>query len=185
MRMLGRILGYEISKSMPSEVRTVETPLGRKDQRVLSDPPVLVVILRASLPLFEGLLDIFRDAPCLFVAASRREGVIEKGRLGMEVDLKHLSMVPLRGRTAIIADPMIATGSTIAKLYRSFAERDQAPAELIVAGAIGYEGALVRISEEVPGVSFFVGGLDTEINEKGYIVPGLGDAGDLSFGRKM
>lgn len=183
LREIGRFMAYEIAKTLDVTRVAVKTPLGEASEPVLAETPVLVTVLRASLPMWEGMLDVFGDAPTIFVGAARREGTPADGR--MEVDTGYTALAPVEGRTMIYVDPMVATGSTITTTHADIVRRAGSPRRVIVAGAIGYEESARRLEREIAHCETWLAAADRSLNEKGYIVPGLGDAGDLAFGPKL
>ena len=184
MRLLGTIMGYEIAGTLGTRPMTVATSLGERRLETIGDWPVMAVILRAAIPLWDGMCQVFRQSDTSIVGAARREGSRGDG-MKMEVDFSYEALVPSAGRTVIAIDPMLATGSTAIGFHRILVERGQTPARFIFAAAVAYRGAVERLEEEIPGVEIFVGAIDDELDDRGYIVPGLGDAGDLAFGTKL
>ncbi len=180
---IGRFMAYEIAKGLCIDMEQVPTPLGTKPEPVLAETPVLVTVLRASLPMWEGMLSVFRDSPTIFLGAARREGLPKNGR--MEIDMGYAALADVEGRTLIYIDPMIATGSTIEIAHADITKKAGCPSRVIVAGAIGYLRSVERLESTIPRCTAIVASADPELNEKGYIVPGLGDAGDLAFGPKL
>jgi len=185
LRSLGALLGYEIAKTLSTRLEVVQTPLGSREEPVLAEVPVVAAVLRAALPLWEGMLDMLPEADTMILGAARREGRLESGSLDMAVDLDYAALTPLEGRTLIYADPMIATGSTLRKIHALVCKEVGPPARVIVAGVVGYRAALPGVQEALAGAEIILASADEELNEQGYIVPGLGDAGDLAMGPKI
>ncbi|MBN9298920.1 MAG: uracil phosphoribosyltransferase [Filimonas sp.] len=180
LERIGEVAGYEISKQLPWHEVEVETPLGSHTSKQLKVQPVLATILRAGLPMHQGLLNYFDKADNAFVSAYRkhhRDG-------SFEISLEYMSSPSLEGRIVIISDPMLATG---ASLVKSIAEMQNqgTPAEIhvvaAIAASVGIEYVIRECGEDI---KIWCGDIDDELTAKGYIVPGLGDAGDLAFGSK-
>jgi uracil phosphoribosyltransferase len=157
----------------------VPTPLGTSPAFVLKEQPVLATILRAGLPLHQGLLNYFDRADNAFISAyrkHRRDG-------SFEINLEYISCPPLDDRILIIADPMLATGSSLVKTIQFLREEGKAR-EVHIVAAIACTVGIEFVRREEPHVKIWCGDIDDELTAKGYIVPGLGDAGDLAFGVK-
>jgi len=159
----------------------VPTPLGSHDSKLLTEQPVLATILRAGLPLHNGMLNYFDKADNAFISAYRkhhRDG-------SFEINLEYMSCPVLEGRIVIISDPMLATGSSIVKTIQ-FMKSESAPKTIHVVVAIACTVGIEFIHRECGNdIKIWCGDIDDELTAKGYIVPGLGDAGDLAFGSKM
>lgn len=179
MERIGEICAYEISKELPHRNEDVTTPLGIAHMMVHSQEPVVATILRAGLPLHQGILNYFDRADNAFISAYR----YHHRDHSFEVKVEYASCPPLEGRTLIIADPMVATGTSLVLSYKALLQYGQ-PAEVFVVTAIGSEAGLNHVKKHIPGVKIFAAAVDAELTAKAYIVPGLGDAGDLSFGEK-
>ena len=184
LRILGLVLGYEIAGTLAAKRAETKTPLGVRELDVLESPPVLCAILRAALPFWDGMLEVFRESDSMIVAAARREGSAPGLELEMPVDLSYRAVPNVSGKDWILVDPMLATGSTLIGVYRQLLEHGLTPRRVIVASAIAYRGALARVEKSIPNVDVWAVAVDDELNERGYIVPGLGDAGDLCYGEK-
>jgi uracil phosphoribosyltransferase len=184
LRRIGALIAYEISKTLPAKEHVCTTPLGKRTERVLAEQPVLATIMRASLPMWEGMLDVFDRADNVFVGAARREGVVSSADPSLPVDLGYTACPRLDGRVLVYVDPMIATGSTLRLVHERLVAFAGRPSRTIIAGAIAYRGTVAKL-EHALGAEIFVASADEELNAKGYIVPGLGDAGDLAFGPKL
>jgi uracil phosphoribosyltransferase len=177
----GEMFAYEISKHLAYESRTVSTPLGEADCRVLREQPVLANILRAGLPLHQGLLNYFDRAENTFISAYRRH---EAGGDAFEVEIEYLSSPSVDGKTVILCDPMLATGSSMVLAWKALLKRGT-PAHIHVAVIIASAEGLAFAQGHMPGdTTFWVGAVDPELTPRKYIVPGLGDAGDLAYGGK-
>jgi len=184
LRHLGRILAYELAPKLPCASCKVVTPLGEKREPVLQEAPVICVILRAALPLWEGMLEVFQEAETLVIGAARTEGGLKPGTLDMGVEINYAGLVSLEGRSLIYADPMIATGSTLRAVHPLLIEQAGQPARVFVASAVAYRKALPLLQKTL-AAQIVTASCDDQLNERGYIVPGLGDAGDLALGCKM
>jgi uracil phosphoribosyltransferase len=184
MRRLGVFLAYEIARELDVGVKRVRTPLGERDEPVLAETPVLVTILRASLPLWDGMLDVFTQSPTTVIGAARREGRYRPGG-ELEIDFTYAALSRVEGRTLIYADPMIATGSTLLKVHPQLVAKAGRPRRTFVAGVIGHRGTAERLEREIPDCRVILASADDVLDERGYLVPGLGDAGDLAFGPKL
>ena len=177
----GEILAYEISKVLPYAPSDVRTPLGVSEVPVLEQQPVIASILRAGLPLHQGLLNYFDHADNAFISAYRKhEGSDEH----FEVEIEYLSSPPVDGRIVILCDPMLATGSSMVLAYKALLARGQ-PAHTHVVSLIASRQGVEFVLENLPeNVTLWLGAVDPELTSRAYIVPGLGDAGDLAFGAK-
>ena len=179
LERIAEIAAYEISKVLPFIEIEVETPLGTATSKVLKDQPVLATILRAGLPMHNGLLNYFDKADNAFVAAYRKH---EKDG-SFEISLEYMSCPELEGRILIISDPMLATGASLVKTIHVLKEEGP-PKEIHVVCAIACTVGIEYVKREDPSVTIWCGDIDEELTAKGYIVPGLGDAGDLAYGSK-
>ena len=179
LERIGEVIAYEISKKLPFIEQEVETPLGISDSKILKEQPVLATILRAGIPLHNGLLNFFDKADNAFISAYRKH---QKDG-SFEISLEYISCPDLEDRILIISDPMLATGSSLAKTIR-FLKEEGPPREIHVVVAIACTVGIEYVKREEPSVTIWCGDIDDELTAKGYIVPGLGDAGDLAFGAK-
>ena len=176
---LGFILGYELSKTLTYNDVNVDTPMGSAACRELKEPVVLAGILRAGLPMHQGLLSIFGNAENAFVAAYRRHH--KDGTF--EIAMEYATFPSTAGKTLILADAMIATGSSIESALEVLLD-DEEPASIHVVSAISSAQGLDRLIRIYPQCHIWTGGVDDELTARSYIVPGLGDAGDLAYGAK-
>ncbi len=181
LQRAGHALAYEISRHLSYTRRTVTTPLGQIEQLVLAQPPVLGAILRAALPMHQGFLEVFDAADNAFVSAYRAHESANENEFVVKVE--YLSAPALTGRTLLLIDPMIATGMSMVMSYEALRSLGE-PAEVYVAGLIASEQGLRYVQRHLPKARIFVGAVDLELTAKAYIVPGLGDAGDLAYGAK-
>jgi uracil phosphoribosyltransferase len=180
LERIGEIIAYEISKQMPWEEQEIQTPLGLHSSKVLKEQPVLATILRAGLPLHNGMLHYFDKADNAFVSAYRKHD--PDGNFVIE--LEYVSCPSLEDRILIISDPMIATGASLVKTIEAMKD-EGTPSQIHVVCAIACSvGIEYVIREAGDSVNIWCGDIDDELTAKGYIVPGLGDAGDLAYGLK-
>ena len=180
LERIGEIAAYEISKVMPSKTIEVQTALGTASCNVLAEQPVLTTILRAGLPLHDGLLNYFDKADCAFVSAYRKHD--KNG--GFEISLEYLSSPEIDGRIVIISDPMLATGASLVKTIQ-YLRAEGEPKSIHIVAAIACTVGIEHVRRNIPTATIWCGDIDDELTAKGYIVPGLGDAGDLAFGAKI
>lgn len=180
LERIGEAAAYEISKVLPFVEKEVQTPLGVATCKVLQHQPVLATILRAGLPLHQGLLNYFDKADNAFISAYRKHN--KDG--SFEISLDYISCPELENRVVIISDPMLATGSSLVKTIHYLKEEGH-PKEIHIVTAIACTVGIEYVKREEPQVTIWCGGIDDELTAKGYIVPGLGDAGDLAFGVKV
>jgi uracil phosphoribosyltransferase len=180
LERIGELSGYEISRQLPYEEREIQTPLGISVSKMLKTQPVLATILRAGLPLHQGLLRVFDKADSAFISAYRkhnREG-------GFEISMGYITSPDLDDRVLILSDPMLATGSSLVKTIQQLKSEGN-PTAIHIVTAIACTVGIEYLHRAVPTCKIWCGAIDDELTAKGYIVPGLGDAGDLSFGNKM
>lgn len=180
LERIGEVTAYEISKLLPFEEREVATPLGTANSKLLLQQPVLATILRAGLPLHQGLLNYFDRADNAFISAYRKHN--KDGTF--EISLDYISCPELENRVVIISDPMLATGSSLVKTIH-FLKEEGHPLEIHIVTAIACTVGIEYVKREEPSVTIWCADIDDELTAKGYIVPGLGDAGDLAFGVKV
>ncbi len=175
---LGRILGYEIAKTFPKRGVVVHTPLGEAKGIVLDDLDrvIIVEVLRAAMPLVEGLLKAFPEAKIGVIAAKRRE---EGGTIG--VDVYYTRVPSVDNHVVIVADPMLATGVTLSSAIREVLKRGN-PKRLITVSVIATPIGIERVLSTYPSAEIYTVAIDEILNKEGFIVPGLGDAGDRAFG---
>jgi uracil phosphoribosyltransferase len=180
LERIGEVAAYEISKVLPFEENEVQTPLGTASVKSLKEQPVLATILRAGLPLHQGLLNYFDKADNAFISAYRKH---EKDG-SFVISLDYISCPDLENRILIISDPMLATGSSLVKTIQYLKEEGK-PKEIHVVAAIACTVGIEYVKRAEPAVTIWCGDIDDELTAKGYIVPGLGDAGDLAYGVKV
>ncbi len=180
LERLGEVLGYELSKTLQYRDIEVETPLGIANVALSTDRVVLATILRAGLPLHHGLLNYFDHADNAFVSAYRRHH--KDG--SFEIKLEYASCPDLNDSVLVLADPMLATGSSMviaAKELMSFGK----PKKIHIVTAVASVSGVNYVKRHLPNVSLWIGAIDEELTAKSFIVPGLGDAGDLCYGSKL
>ncbi|HEX4957325.1 MAG TPA: uracil phosphoribosyltransferase [Lacibacter sp.] len=180
LERIGEIAAYEISKTLAWEEVEITTPLGSVPSKVLKQQPVLATILRAGLPMHQGMLNYFDRADNAFISAYRkhhRDG-------SFEISLDYVSCPSLENRVILISDPMLATGSSLVKTVQYLRDEGQ-PSEIHIVCAIACTVGIEYVHRNEPKVKIWCGDIDDELTAKGYIVPGLGDAGDLAFGTKV
>jgi uracil phosphoribosyltransferase len=180
LERIGEAMALEISKVLPFVEKEVQTPLGIASSLQLKEQPVLATILRAGLPLHQGLLNFFDQADNAFISAYRKH---EKDG-SFTISLEYISCPDLDDRVVIISDPMLATGSSLVKTIH-FLKEEGHPREIHIVAAIACTVGIEYVKREEPSVTIWCGDIDDELTAKGYIVPGLGDAGDLAFGTKV
>lgn len=180
LERIGEIAAYEISRHLVYEEKEVQTPLGISQCKMLKEQPVLATILRAGLPLHQGLLNYFDKADNAFISAYRKHQLDGS----FEISLDYISCPELENRVVIISDPMLATGSSLVKTIQYLRDEGH-PREIHVVVAIACSVGIEYVQRSEPQVKIWCGAIDEELTAKGYIVPGLGDAGDLAFGTKV
>lgn len=180
LERIGEVAAYEISQVLPFTEKEVQTPMGTASCKVLEQQPVLATILRAGLPLHQGLLSYFDKADNAFISAYRKHN--QDG--SFDISLDYISCPELEDRVVIISDPMLATGSSLVKTIH-FLKEEGHPKEIHIVVAIACTVGIEYVKREDPQVTIWCGDIDDELTAKGYIVPGLGDAGDLAFGVKV
>ncbi|HWR31913.1 MAG TPA: uracil phosphoribosyltransferase [Chitinophagaceae bacterium] len=180
LERIGEVAAYEISKVLPFTEKEIESPLGISVHKVLKEQPVLATILRAGLPLHQGLLNFFDKADNAFISAYRKHN--KDG--SFEISLEYVSCPDLEGRMVIISDPMLATGSSLVKTIH-FLKEEGKPGAIHIVAAIACTVGIEYVKREEPSATIWCGDIDDELTAKGYIVPGLGDAGDLAYGSKV
>lgn len=179
MERIGEVAAYEISKQLAFRPEEITTPLGVAKGKMMVQQPVLGTILRAGIPLHTGLSRFFDQAEHAFVGAYRKHQPDGSFRISLD----YLSCPPLDGKTLILADPMLATGSSLVKTIEQLLQAGQ-PAKIYVVSVIASSEGIQHLKHHYPDVSVWAGDIDPVLNERGYIIPGLGDAGDLAYGSK-
>lgn len=179
---IGHAMAYEVSRTLAYSVKQVQTPLGVKGVPTYDDRIVVGTVLRAGLAFHEGFLDVFDSADSAFVAAYREEGKKEELRIRLE----YIAAPRLDGCTFLMVDPMLATGGSLELAYKAFLSAG-VPARLHVCVVIAAEEGIAHLQKVFPSddVTLWCAAVDPDLNDEAYIVPGLGDAGDLCFGEKI
>ncbi len=180
LERIGEVLAYEISQKLDYKPTEVDTPLGTAMVNLPTQPILLATILRAGLPFHQGMLNYFDTADNVFIAAYRKQH--KDG--SFEIQLDYISTPSLDGCVLILADPMLATGASVNLALKEL-ERFGKPAEVHIATVIASVAGVEAVRRRWPKVHIWTGAVDEELTAKSYIVPGLGDAGDLAFGEKM
>ncbi len=181
LERIGEILSYELSKQLNYTSKKINTPLGQKDMRVPQKNLVLCSILRAGLPLHQGILNYFDDIENAFISAYRKH----QTDIDFDIIVEYLASPSLNDKTLILADPMLATGNSLVAVYNVLKKLGNIKEIHIVAVIAATEG-IRYIQDFFPdNTHLWVAAVDYQLNEKGYIIPGLGDAGDLAFGSKL
>ncbi len=179
---LGEILSYELSKELEFENAQVQTPLGTVELNIPKDELVICSILRAGLPLHQGILNYFDDAENSFISAYRHHPDNDEK---FEILVEYLASPSLEGKTLILADPMLATGRSFSNVLKALEPMGK-PAKIHLVSVIGSTQGIEYLKSEFPKNSkLWIATIDHELDKNGYIVPGLGDAGDLCFGNKL
>jgi uracil phosphoribosyltransferase len=182
--LIGSLLAYEIAKTLTTRSTSVTTPLGVASESIIDSPPVLIGVLRAGLPLLHGFSHVFGSSDTMLIGAARQEGAAPDADGLMPIKFGYQALPTDTDRDWIYVDPMLATGSTLIGTHKRLLEQGLKPKRCIVAGVVGHSGAVDRLTQSIEGVEIWLAALDPDLDERGYIVPGLGDAGDLAFGPK-
>lgn len=180
LERIGEIAAFEISKGLPYVEKEINTPLGTTTCQVLAEQPILTTILRAGLALHQGLLSYFDKGDNAFVSAYRKH--FADG--SFEIALEYLSCPDIDDRILIISDPMLATGASLVKTIQ-YLKEEGSPKAFHIVTAIACTVGIEYVRREVPEATIWCAAIDDELTAKGYIVPGLGDAGDLAYGTKV
>jgi uracil phosphoribosyltransferase len=179
LERLGAIMAYEISGTLPYRQRTIETPLSTTTVTVLEQPPVLLTILRAGLPYFSGFQFFFDQSDCGFIGAYRKESDSL-----LAIELEYAALPPLTGRTVLLIDPMLATGQSVVRVCNQLLQHER-PLHLHLAALVAAPEGIQHIQRNLTvSHDIWTFAIDERLDQNFYIVPGLGDAGDLSFGEK-
>lgn len=181
LERIGEIMAYEISKTLDYQTVDTTTPLAVAKSEVISTPLVLATIFRAGVPFHQGFLNYFDHAENAFVSAYRKY----KEKENFDICIEYLASPRIDGKTLILADPMLATGASMELSYRALLTKGN-PAHIHVASVIASQQAVDYVAAHFPAdkTTIWIGAVDPEINSHSYIVPGLGDAGDLAYGIK-
>ena len=178
---IGEVAAYELSKTLQYKSAEVTTPLGIAPTQLLSEQPVLATILRAGLPLHQGMLNYFDKADNAFISAYRKHHPDGS----FEISLEYLSCPDLNNRILILCDPMLATGASLVETIQAI-QKTYTPAQIHIVVTIASQKGIEHVEKELGAeIPIWCAAIDPILNDKSYIVPGLGDAGDLAFGTKM
>ena len=178
---IGEIMAYELSKTLDYTEENISTPLGQKSVFSPANQPVIATILRAGLPLHQGVLNYFDKAESCFISAFRKH----TNETEFEVEIEYLSSPYLEGKTLILCDPMLATGASMILAYKA-AIKNGVPKKVHILSVVSSPEGLAATQNFFPeNTDFWIGEIDSHLNDKSYIVPGLGDAGDLTYGPKL
>lgn len=180
LEKIGEVSAYEISKKLSWVEKEITTPLGTSVCKVLEKQPVLATILRAGLAMHNGLLNYFDKADNAFISAYRKHNADG----GFEISLDYISCPDMEDRVVIISDPMLATGSSLVKTIQ-FIREEGSPSQIHIVCALACTVGIEYVLRAEPKAMIWCGDIDDELTAKGYIVPGLGDAGDLAYGVKV
>lgn len=179
LERIGEVAAYEISKSLAYTQVDTQTPLGISNSKSLQQQPILGTILRAGLPLHQGLLNYFDKADNAFISAYRKHHADGS----FEISMEYVACPELDDRVVILSDPMLATGASLVKTIQALRDEGN-PKEIHIVCVIACTVGIEYVHRNEPNVKIWCGAIDDELTAKGYIVPGLGDAGDLAFGTK-
>ena len=182
LERIGEVMAYEISKSFEYDDEEVTTPLGVKQIRTMREQPVIATILRAGLPFHNGMLSMFDQADSAFIAAYRK---YDKNEEDSEIRVEYFSSPDIVGRILILCDPMLATGESIVKTLNGLMD-DMMPKSIHIAVAVASQDGLDYVQSTMSRlpVTIWVGSIDEELTARAYVVPGIGDVGDLAYGEK-
>ncbi len=179
---IGEILSYELSKTLTYKNKTVQTPFGTKNMSMPQNALVLCSVLRAGLPLHQGLLNYFDGAENAFISAYRHH---PGGGDAFEVIVKYLAAPSLNDKILVLTDPMLATGKTLENVLNAMKDHGK-PKQIHIVSVIGSRDGIAYVKSVFPkNTHLWIAAIDEELTSKGYIIPGLGDAGDLCFGEKL
>lgn len=181
LERIGQTLAYELSKTLTYQDAEVVTPLGVKTTRQLSAQPLLVSVLRAGMPLFNGFLEVFDHADSAFIGAYRGPHNADNS---FDIELEYMASPSVEGRDVILLDPMLATGKSLVRAVESLKKYGN-PASVHIVAVIAAEPGIAYVRQQLPEASIWIGDADQTLNSHSYIIPGLGDAGDLAFGPKL
>jgi uracil phosphoribosyltransferase len=182
LERLGEILAYEVSKELPYTSSIISGPFGEVQTPLLVHQPVIIAVLRAALPFYQGVLNFFDKADSGFIGAYRDESENNKE---IQVNLEYLAAPALEGQTLILVDTMLATGKSFLKSVEALT-KNGLPKQIEIISAIAAPEGIYHIGKNLNlPHRFWIGAVDEKLNQKSYIIPGLGDAGDLAFGPKI
>jgi len=177
---VAQILAYEISKQLNYETVQTETPLAKVETSIIKEKPIICSILRAGLVMHEGFLDFYDQSDSAFVSAYRKHSSFEE----FEIVVEYMSSPSLKDKTIVLIDPMLATGRSMYLAYQALCEHGK-PKNVFIASLIASEQGLIYVQHYLPNACIYTAAIDKDLNENSYIIPGLGDAGDLAYGIKL
>ncbi len=182
---IGQVMAYEISKTLTYKDETINTPFEAMTIPQIQNKIVLAAILRAAIPFHHGFLRFFDEAENVFISAYRQYGRNKNGNQEIQIVTEYLAAPSVEGKTLIIVDPMLATGMSLEVAYKAILERGM-PSDVHIASVIASQAGIRYLKKNLPkNITLWCGAVDPILNEKKYIVPGLGDAGDLCYGSKL
>ncbi len=183
MERIGEVMAYEISKTLSYESKVVQTPLGEAQVEMIGDGLVVATILRAGIPFHNGFLNYFDDASSAFVSAYRKSHKDNS----FEVKVEYISSCDIQDKVLLLVDPMLATGTSLVLAYKALCEKGGEPKHTHVAAIISSEQGVDYVKRNMPmtKTTLWSAAVDEELTSKFYIVPGIGDAGDLAYGSKL
>lgn len=186
MKRLGNIMAYEFSKTLSYEAQVIKTPLGSSSIQIPVNKLYLMTVLRAGLPFYNGFLEVFDRIDSGFIGAYRAEESSSSTTGSPEINLDYIASDSLTDKEVLLVDPMLATGNSLIEAYKSILLTAGKPAKIHFFSIIGTNHGIdnLKTNIDIP-LSIWIGSVDEKLNDKAYIVPGLGDAGDLSFGTKI
>lgn len=181
LERIAEIMAYEVSKQLEYETTNVTTPLGEIETAQLKEQPVLATILRAGLGMHQGVLNYFDKAQSAFISAYRKHSSAED----YEIYVEYIAAPVIDDKIVIITDPMLATGNSMVTVYKALLQRGK-PKKVHILSAVAHADAIDFVRQHLPtNTEIWVGAIDAELTAQSYIVPGLGDAGDLAYGLKV
>lgn len=179
---LGEILAYEMSKSLGFSKKNIHTPLDSMMVELIDEQPVLISILRAGMPFFEGVQQFFDHADAGFIGAFRAKDFSSSNK----IDLSYVAVPDLSGKTVVLVDPMLATGQSMADTINVLSKEYGTPKKICLLAVIAAPEGIAYLEQTINlPIELWCGAIDDKLNDKSYIVPGLGDAGDLAYGLKQ
>ncbi|MFD0932221.1 uracil phosphoribosyltransferase [Psychroflexus salinarum] len=182
---IGEVMSYEMSKSLEFESKTFKTPLDNSVFNEIKNNLVVCSILRAGVPLHNGVLNYFDEVDSAFVSAFRKKSENLDAEEDFEIIVEYLSSPSLEGKSLVLVDPMLATGLSMLNVLKAL-EKLGTPRSIHIISVIGAQPGVDLIDDYLPeNTHLWIGAIDDKLDEKGYIIPGLGDAGDLAYGKKL
>ena len=182
LQRIGEIMAYEISKSLSYKIISTKTPLGISNSQIMDEKLVIGTILRAGLPMHEGFLNYFDRAENAFVSAYRKY----TDKKHFDIHIEYISSPDINGKTLLLVDPILATGASFELAYKALLSRGN-PSKIHMASVIASLDGVNYLKEklDLDRINLWYAAIDPDLNNKSYIVPGLGDAGDLAYGEKI